>query len=305
MAEWPVDPVQPAGPGDAAATVSRTSAFVALHLAVALFGLAGLFGKWLTLSPLVIVLGRTVVAALALALVARLRNEPLGHIEPSLLLNGAILALHWVTFFLAIQLATVATGLLGYATFPLFTLLLGHRGRLRTIPRSQWLAILLVLAGFAVLVPTPTWSDTTVQGLAMGAVSGLTFAWLALRNQAMLARYGPVGLAFWQNGWAAIWLMVIVVPIAGVLQAPTWTDIGALITLGALCTAVAHTLFIGSLRRVPAHVASVVAALEPVYGIAFAVVLAHEVPTMREIGGAVLLLSAAVIASAPPRGAPS
>jgi drug/metabolite transporter (DMT)-like permease len=285
--------------------VSRSSAFVALHLAVALFGLAGLFGKWLTLSPLVIVLGRTIVAALALALVARLRTEPLGRLERGLLLNGAILALHWVTFFLAIQLSTVATGLLGYATFPLFTLVLEHRGRLRRIERTQWSAILLVLAGFGVLVPVPTWSDTTVQGLAMGAVSGLTFAWLALRNQAMLAHAGPIGLAFWQNAWAATWLVVVVVPIAGVLEAPTWGDVGALVTLGALCTAAAHTLFIASLRSVPAHVASVVAALEPVYGIAFAVVLAGEVPTMREVGGAVLLLSAAVIASSRPPASPT
>jgi drug/metabolite transporter (DMT)-like permease len=285
--------------------VSRSSAFVALHVAVALFGLAGLFGKWLTLSPLVIVLGRTIVAAVSLALFARLRHERLGRIEPALLLNGAILALHWVTFFLAIQLSTVATGLLGYATFPLFTVLLERRGRIHTIGARQWLAMLLVVAGFAVLVPAPSWSNATVQGLTMGAVSGLTFAWLALRNQAALEHYGPTGLAFWQNGWAAIWLIVVIVPIAEILEPPTIEDIGALVTLGVLCTAAAHTLFIASLRHVPAPTASVVAALEPVYGIAFAVLLLGALPTMREVGGAALLLSAAVLASLRARLAPS
>lgn len=285
--------------------MSRASALVALHVAVALFGLAGLFGKWLQLSPLVIVLGRTIVAALALGVVARIRQERLGRLEPALLLNGAILALHWVTFFLAIQRSTIATALLGYATFPLYTLLIEYRGRLRAIGRAQWWSILLVVTGFAVLVPTPSWSNATVQGLSLGTVSGATFAWLALRNQAMLAHARPIGLAFWQNAWAAVWLMVIVVPVSEVLEAPTWEDVGALVTLGALCTAAAHTLFIGSLRALPAHTASVVAALEPVYGIAFAVLLANEVPTMREVGGAVLLLAAATVASQQARTAPA
>ena len=277
--------------------MSHLAALLALHVSVALFGLAGLFGKWLALSPLAIVLGRTVVASLALIILARVRRERLGAMEPALLLNGAILALHWVTFFLAIQTADVATGLLGYATFPLFTLVLERRGRLRGIGRREWTSILLVLAGFAVLVPAPTWADRTVQGLVIGAISGLTFAWLAVRNRALLDAHGAMGLAFWQNAWAATWLMVITVPIVGTLEAPTLSDIFALITLGALCTALAHTLFIASLRRLTAHAASVVAALEPVYGIAFAVLLLGDRPDARQLAGAALLLAAAVVAT--------
>jgi drug/metabolite transporter (DMT)-like permease len=283
--------------------MTRPAALVALHLAVALFGLAGLFGKWLALSTLVIVLGRTVVAAGVLALVARLRREPLGRLEPALLLNGAILALHWVTFFLAIQTADVATGLLGYATFPLFTLVLERRGRLRHVERREWATVLLVLAGFAVLVRTPALHDRTVQGLAIGALSGLTFAWLAVRNRRLVGTATPIGLAFWQNLWAATWLMVVTVPIAGVLAPPTAEELAALLALGALCTALAHTLFIASLRAVSAHTASVVAALEPVYGIAFAALLLGEPPSLRQVGGAALLLSAALVAASP-RGAP-
>jgi drug/metabolite transporter (DMT)-like permease len=277
--------------------VSTLAAFVALHVAVALFGLTGLFGKWVTLSPLAIVLGRTLVAAIALGAFALIRRVPLPRIETAFLQNGGILALHWVTFFLAVQTASVATGLLGYATFPLFALLIERRFRLRTVAPREWLTIALVVAGFAVLVPRLSWSDDTVQGLAFGALSGLTFAWLAVRNRALLPRHDAVALAFWQNAWAATWLVVATVPIAGTLRAPTFEEIGALITLGALCTALAHTLFIACLRHVPVHTASVVAALEPVYGIAFAVALLGEVPGPREVAGAILLVLAAIVAS--------
>jgi drug/metabolite transporter (DMT)-like permease len=277
--------------------LTPAAAFVALHVAVALFGLAGVFGKWLTLSPLAIVLGRTLVAAVVLAVVALSGRRSLGRLDPALLLNGAILALHWVTFFLAIQTTSVAIGLLGYATFPLFVLLIERRGRLGAITRTEWVTIVLVVVGFAVLVPRLSWSDSTVHGLALGALSGLTFAWLAVRNRRLLAQHSAIGLAFWQNAWAATWLIVAIVPISETMRAPTWADIGALITLGVLCTAFAHALFIASLRQLSTHAASVVAALEPVYGIALAVLLLNAWPTGRELIGAALLVSAAIVAS--------
>jgi drug/metabolite transporter (DMT)-like permease len=67
--------------------------------------------------------------------------------------------------------------------------------------------------------------------------------------------------------------------------------------LGVFCTALAHTLFLASLRRVSAHTASIVAALEPVYGIALAAWLLHEIPTLRTLVGATMIVGAAVLAT--------
>jgi drug/metabolite transporter (DMT)-like permease len=109
---------------DPHASNSRTLAMASLHAAVALFGFAGLFGKWIDLAPTTIVLGRTVVAAAALGMVLALRGQSRGRFEWRLGLNGAVLAVHWAAFFQAIQVAGVAVGLLGFATFPVFVLLL-------------------------------------------------------------------------------------------------------------------------------------------------------------------------------------
>ncbi len=103
----------------------RHLGLVELHVAVLLFGLAGLFGKLLALPPPVIVFGRTTFATLALGLVWFLAR-PRGDAAPFprrktgwLVLSGALLALHWVTFFKAIQVSTVAVGLLSLSSFPL------------------------------------------------------------------------------------------------------------------------------------------------------------------------------------------
>src|SRR5205085_11111966 len=106
--------------------VRAITALVALHVSVALFGFAALFGKWIALSPVGIVFGRTVVAAITLAIVLRWTKHVAGSPNRVLVINGALLALHWLTFFAAIRVAAVAVGLLGFASVPVFVVLLAR-----------------------------------------------------------------------------------------------------------------------------------------------------------------------------------
>ncbi len=74
-------------------------------------------------------------------------------------------------------------------------------------------------------------------------------------------------------------------------------EIVLLVVLGLVCTALAHTLFIAALANVTAHTASVVTALEPVYGIALAFALLGEVPGPRTLVGGALIVAAAAFAT--------
>jgi drug/metabolite transporter (DMT)-like permease len=276
----------------------RASALAALHLAVALFGFAGLFGKWLALPPVTIVFGRTLVASVALALLVGLTRErgvSTGRrVDWRLAANGAVLALHWVAFFQAIQTASVAIGLLGFASFPLFVLILEAATRQRALRGGEWATAILVAGGLVLLVPELRWENRTVQGLSWGVLSGLTFALLAVGNRALAAHYAARAIALWQNACAAVCLLPLAIFAAAV---PAPQEIALLVVLGVACTALAHTLFIHALHVVSAHTASVVAALEPVYGIALAFVLLGETPTARTLAGAVLLVGAALQAT--------
>jgi drug/metabolite transporter (DMT)-like permease len=283
----------PAGPQP-----SRARSLAALHLAVALFGFAGLFGKWIALPPVAIVLGRTLVASVALAGLVGLKREypslALRRIDWRLAANGAVLAVHWVTFFQAIQTASVAVGLLGFASFPLFVLLLEAALRQRSLRAAEWLTAALVTGGLLLLVPELRWSNQTVQGIAWGVVSGFTFALLAVGNRSLAARHPAATIALWQNVFAAACLL----PLALLSGArPDAREALLLIVLGVACTALAHTLFIGSLRTLSAHTASVVTTLEPVYGIALAFLLLGETPDARTLAGAVLIVGAALWAT--------
>ncbi|HKU85753.1 MAG TPA: DMT family transporter [Casimicrobiaceae bacterium] len=276
--------------------MNHRSALASLHVAVALFGFAALFGKWVELPATAIVLGRTIVAAATLAVVCLARREPVGRPTLAVAGNGAILALHWVSFFAAIQVSSVAVGLLGYASFPLFVLLFERRFRARGASALESATALLAALGLIVIVPDFSWGSDTFRGLALGCVSGFTFAWLTVRNRKIVEHMTPTRIALWQNLFAAACLLVAVAGI-GAMARPSLPDVALLLVLGVACTGLAHTLFIASMQRLSAHTASVVAALEPVYGIALAALLLHEIPTGRTLAGGVLIVAAALVAS--------
>ena len=105
--------------------MAKKQSLLEIHTAVVLFGLAGLFGKWLALSPFIIVLGRVFFASAALGLFFLLTKKSV-QIHPAksysiFILLGFLLAVHWVAFFQSIQISTVAVGLLSYSSFPVFT----------------------------------------------------------------------------------------------------------------------------------------------------------------------------------------
>ncbi|MEJ7670134.1 MAG: DMT family transporter [Casimicrobiaceae bacterium] len=276
--------------------MSVTTSLLALHASIVLFGFAGLFGKWIALSAVTIVVGRTLIAAATLGVVASLSRETRSRPSLALIVNGGILALHWVAFFAAIKVSTVAIGLLGYASFPLFVLLLERVHFSRRWHGADAITALAVTLGLALLVPVDSWDSSAAPGLAWGVLSGLSFALLAVRNRGLRNTHSAIGITLWQNAFAALCLLPVLAwqGVGGTVSAES---LRLLLVLGVLCTALAHTLFIASLAQLTAHTASVVAALEPVYGITLAVLLLDEIPDWHTIAGAVLIVGASIYAS--------
>lgn len=280
---------------------SRRRALIQLHGAVLLFGLAGLFGKWLVWPASAIVLGRTGLAAFALGIWLVGHHQPMRPAQRKdgwgLALLGLLLAFHWVSFFRSIQLSTVAIGLLTFSSFPVFVtvlepILLGSRWRWR----DGGMALLVVL-GVALVVPEDRLGAEATLGAIWGLLSGLSFALLQLLNKGYRQRYGALAIAFHQNLWAClslgVWVLVNPLPSFTVVA----QDWAWLLVLGLLCTALAHTLFIESLGALRTQVASVISGLEPVYGIALAALLLGEIPTLRTLAGGGLILGTTIIAS--------
>lgn len=266
------------------------------HLAVLLFGLAGLFGKWLTLHPLAISLGRVCFAAPFLFVIMRSRGERIRLNQRRdylvFLMLGVILAIHWTAFFMAIQLSTVAVGLLTFSTFPVFVTFI-EPWLLKSAFRFHDVLIALVtMLGVSLVIPDFSLGNQVTLGGLWGILSGLTFALLSVLNKKYVAQYPSRQVSLYQFAAAALVLLPLVIPLKPALDG---RSLVLLAFLGVVFTGISHTLFISSLKQIKAQTASVIASLEPVYGILATMVLLGEVPGRRELAGGLIILSMAFV----------
>ncbi|MFQ6082355.1 MAG: DMT family transporter [Candidatus Aminicenantia bacterium] len=275
--------------------MSRKRSLFEIHSAVFLFGLAGLFGKWITLSSIIIVLGRVFFASITLIIILFLLKQNLKIPKRNdyflLSILGFILSVHWITFFQSIKVSTVAIGLLSFSSFPVFTTFIEPFFFKEKFEKINILMAFLVLTGVFLIIPRFEIANKTTQGVLWGLTSGLTFAFLSILNRKLSKQYSSLVIAFYQDSFATFLLL----PFFFVLKpAVDLRNLLLLIILGVLCTAISHSLFIKGMRYIKAQTASIIDSLEPVYGIILAILFLREIPTIRTILGGIIILGTTI-----------
>lgn len=205
--------------------------------------------------------------------------------------SGFLLAIHWITFFISVKTAGVALATLGFSSFAAFITLFEWVTARHQVTRADWLRTLVVSAGLALMTPSLDLADTNTYGFAMGLLSGLSFAAMAVFNSRLLVGVNPIRVARNQN--------VIVLLLVGFWALPGLLALSAfswfwLALLGIFCTGLSHSLFVFSLSRMRVNVAGLVIALEPVYAIVAAWLLFQELPALRTIIGGIVIVSAII-----------
>ncbi len=274
----------------------KKHAVLSVNLAVLLFGLAGLFAKWIRLPAIFITFGRVLFSSAALGIYMLIRRQSfrIGRKDAALLIPaGGILALHWWSFLKAVQLSTVAVGTATFAAFPLFVTLLEPLVFRRKLDRRSIVTAAVILVGVLITVPEFSVENRTFLGILTGLLSALSYAVLVILNKRAAERMSGTVITFYEQAAAA----AILLPFALSVKAhPSGQDLALLLFLGVVTTALAHTLFVSSLKTLPAQLAGICSSLETVYGILFAFLLLGEVPAGREIAGAAVIVGAVVIA---------
>lgn len=201
---------------------------------------------------------------------------------------------HWFAFFHAIQLSTVAVGVIGFSTFPVFVTLLeplffGEKYKLVDVASG-----LIVFAGLCIVAPAFDFSDETTFALGWAVISGFLLAIFSLMNRKLIRNNHYLVITFYQN----IVAFMCSLPIVWVLDFwPTAGDYWLLALLGVVFTAIPQTLLVRALKVVRAQVASVLVGLEPIYSIIFAIILINEIPQISTVVGGVVVAIAVIFAT--------
>ena len=270
---------------------NNLSDLLMIHGAVLLFGLAGVISKGITTGSMMITFGRVFFSSITLYILCMATRTSIKLKSRAdllrLVITGTVLALHWFSFIESVRVASVAVGTITFSTFPLFVtfiepVMFREKLRLKSV-----ICAIVMLIGVFVLVPLDDLAGFSPAGLAWGMLSALTYALLSLMNRRFSAVYPGSVVCFYEQSAAA----VVLLPFVAVMRpAVTGADIALIAVLGVLCTALAHSLFVSSLRRVKVQTAGIIAGMESVYGIILAALVLKMPPTARElIGGAIVL----------------
>lgn len=266
-----------------------------LNFAVVLLGLVPLFAKWLPLDPASIIFYRCALGAAAMLAILAWSRRPIALASRGdyarMLFAGVLLGVHFATYFAAIQASTVAVAIAATFTFPVMTVLVEPfvmGGRLR--PLDVALAVLAFL-GVALVVGAGRGAESVISGVAWGLLSAVIFTARNVLSRKWFQAYPGTQTMLYQMAGAAACLAALATP-PGAIEIGSW---GLLLVLAVVFTAGAHSLFVGSMRHLPAKTNALVASLQPVYAIAAAAALLGEIPTVLTCLGAAMVVGVALV----------
>ena len=265
------------------------------------------------MSPLVLVLGRTVSAALTLAAMAALtsRNpwsESTRRHLPALLTLAVVYAvlpwtlISWGEVFIPSGLTSILN-----ATTPLFTALFAFAGPRQEKPTgANFAGITIGFAGTVVLVePSLTLG---LSGSLLGAVAVLggsaAYALSYIIQRRTLAGYDSLLSAFWQMTFASLLMLPLAAPTIGQAR-PHLASIGSVLALGIVGSGLALAILYWLLNNLGATRTASLNFLPPVSAVIYGAVLLQEQVTIQIVVGMAIVLAGVFLVVRPRPAVPA
>jgi len=262
--------------------MSLRESYIRLHLAILLAGGTGLFGKFISLSEIPLVLYRVWFAVFILFLIL-LFSRKIHNIELRSFLKifgcGMLLAIHWVFFYGSIKAANVSIGVVCFATVGFFTALFEP---LINLHKPSWRDLafsLLTILGILLIFQL----DIRYRfGIVLGTVSSIVYAFFSIFSKHVQESTGKSSstMLLYELLGGGI-LLLIVLPIymyfnSDLKVVPSNNDFFLLLLFASVFTIGPFLLQLQALRRISAFTVNLSYNLEPVYSILFAMILLNE-----------------------------
>ncbi|APQ18378.1 DMT family transporter [Maribacter hydrothermalis] len=270
-----------------------------LHFIVFIWGFTAILGKLITIDSLPLVWIRMGLATLFITIYILIAKFSLKVSKKTffwLLGGGIVVALHWVTFFLAIKVSTVSVALAMMSTGAFFTALMEPFWYGRKIIGYEILFGLLVVVGLYLIFKVET---QYVYGMVIALISAFLAATFALINGKLVQNHRPSVISFYELGVGVIFLSIILI-LKGdwnmSLIALPKMDWVYLLILALICTAYAFIASVKIMRVLTPYTVMLTTNLEPVYGILLAWLIFGSEEKMKPMFyvGALIILSTVI-----------
>ncbi|WP_291968027.1 DMT family transporter [Maribacter sp.] len=270
-----------------------------LHFIVFIWGFTAILGKLISIDSLPLVWVRMGLATLFIAIYILFAKFSLKVSKKDiwwLVCGGIVVALHWVTFFLAIKVSTVSVALAMMSTGAFFTALMEPFWYKRKIIGYEILFGLMVIAGLYLIFKVET---EYIFGMIIALISAFLAAVFSLINGKLVQNHRPAIISFYELGIGMLFLSIILIAKGDFnmsLMTLPQMDWVYLIVLALICTAYAFIASVKIMRVLTPYTVMLTTNLEPVYGILLAWFIFGSEEKMKPMFyvGALIILSTVI-----------
>jgi drug/metabolite transporter (DMT)-like permease len=273
-------------------------AFFQLHFAVMLAGFTAIFGKLIQLNEALLTSYRMLLSAVILGafLLYKKQLQKLSWKNTLRLFGvGAIISLHWVTFYGSIKYSNVSVSVTCLSTIGFFTSFFEPLIMRRKVDFVEVFLGMLAIAGVYLIF---NFYPEYKMGIVFGIISAMLACIFPILNKKLLGEFPPNTVTLYEmsGGFIALCFILPVYlhffPAAYYL--PTYSDWLWLILLAGVCTVFAFNLSLNALKHITAFTTNLTYNFEPVYSIILAFIIFKENKFLGEgfyFGIALILLA--------------
>ncbi len=262
---------------------TKLKAYFLISLLAISWGTIPLIIKTSNISSLSLVGIRTFLGALFLSFFIFIKREITIDLIYSGFILGPLLAIHWSTMFLSIELNTVAVGIGLVFSYPIFVILI-ERIRGVYIKRFQIFIIVIGFIGLFLLLDLST--VNSIEGILFGIISAISLAVLIIYGSKKSKKFGGLNVAFIQIFFASL----ILSPYT--LDGFSWMIENLLVSLflGFFLTGVGLVTYWYVIKILTPVSIGTITYLEPVTGVVLGAYLLNESINFVQLIGFALVL---------------
>jgi len=258
--------------------------YLHLHFLVFIAGFTAILGELITINAIPLVWYRMVMAAILMFIYIKIAKVRI-KITPKAILRlsiaGIIIALHWITFFGAIDEANISIALAMFSTGAFFASFIEPIIYKRTIIWYEIVFGIIVIVGVFIVTKSEI---KYLTGILLGLLSAFLSSLFAVLNGRFLKQHTATVISFYEflSGVFFITLYIMFfgegfsIDFFGLSQ----SDFGYLFILASICTAYAFIASVYVMKLISPYTVVLTYNLEPVYGIIMAIFLFPETEKM-------------------------
>ena len=272
-----------------------------LHFLVFIAGFTAILGEAITITAIPLVWFRMVMAAILMFIYIKIAKVDIT-IQPKSIIRlsiaGIIIALHWITFFGAIDASNISITLAMFSCGAFFASLIEPIIYKRRIIWYEILFGIIVIIGVLIITQSEI---KYITGIILGILSAFLSSLFAVLNGSFLQRHTATVISFYEFLSGVFFISVYILLFGGGFSTEFFNlstpDFGYLFILASICTAYAFIAAVHVMKVISPYTVVLSYNLEPIYGIILAVILFPEKEHMSAYFyyGAILIISTVLL----------